>query len=61
MAENARDEPMLAASPDATRLDATVPVEAFDPTHPDHAEWVAMAGRCLASVCVEHGRSDDDD
>jgi hypothetical protein len=28
---------------------ATVPWEAFDPTHPDHAEWVEDVGRCLGT------------
>lgn len=28
--------------------EATIPWEAFDPSHPDHAEWVDDVGRCLA-------------
>lgn len=26
----------------------TVPFEGFDYTHPDHADWVALAGQCFA-------------
>lgn len=34
---------------------ATVPVEAFDDTHPDHAEWVERNGRRFCSDdCALH-------
>lgn len=26
----------------------TVPWEAFDPSHPDHPDWVDQTGHCLA-------------
>lgn len=28
---------------------ALIPWEAFDQTHPDHAEWVETTGRCLST------------
>jgi hypothetical protein len=28
---------------------ALIPWEAFDPSHPDHADWVDHTGRCLST------------
>lgn len=28
---------------------ALVPWEAFDPSHPDHAEWVENTGQCIST------------
>jgi hypothetical protein len=37
------------------RRHVTVPLEAFDPVHPDHEAWVARTGLCYASASADHG------
>lgn len=54
-------DPTSGRTPSRRAADATVPIEAFDDTHPDHAEWVKATGyRFCADDCSIHGEPERD-